>query len=245
MRRAMQMYSPIKAGMIKRNKNLPSQQNMRYEMIFMDERQLMDIVKLQDFIIQSLTDKEIFRTHPADYFRKHLQTENSVIGTFTNEGLIAYSVLYFPGDSEDNFGVDIDLHRDELDKVAHLATVAVHPAYRGNSLQRMMQGIHLEAAREMGFEHACCMVSPKNHSSLQNMFSHGLIIKALKVKFDQRLRYIMHKHLDYPHVICPEEIRIKSSDVEGQICLLKRGYLGFGLIQSPDGFVVSYGRAWA
>ena len=85
------MYSPIKAGMIKRNKNLPSQQNMRYEMIFMDERQLMDIVKLQDFIIQSLTDKEIFRTHPADYFRNHLQTENSVIGTFTNEGLIAYS----------------------------------------------------------------------------------------------------------------------------------------------------------
>ncbi len=112
-------------------------------------------------------------------------------------------------------------------------------------MQRMMQGIHLEAAREMGFEHACCMVSPKNHSSLQNMFSHGLIIKALKVKFDQRLRYIMHKHLDYPHVICPEEIRIKSSDVEGQICLLKRGYLGFRMKQLPDGFVVSYGRAWA
>lgn len=239
------MSSLIKAGTVKKNKDLPSQKNMRYEMRFMDESYLMDIVELQDLIIRDLPDKEIFRTHPPDYFTDHFQIENSTIGTFTNDGLIAYSILYFPGDGKDNFGIDIFLNQDELDKVVHMATVAVHPAYRGNSLQKMLQGVHLEIAKGMGYEHACCMVSPKNRPSLQNIFSNGLVIKALKVKFDHRLRYIMHKHLTLPCTVCPENYRIKSTDVEGQVGLLNQGYLGFRMIELPDGFAVSYGRAWA
>jgi ribosomal protein S18 acetylase RimI-like enzyme len=236
------MSSLIRAGVIKRNKNLSMQQDMRYEMRFLEETHLTDIIELQDIISHSLADKEIFRTQSADYFINHLQTKNSIIGTFTEDGLVAYSVLYFPGDREDNFGIDISLHRDDLDKVVHMASVAVHPAYRGNSLQRIMQGIHLEVAEGMGYEHACCMVSPKNPPSLMNIFSHGLIIKALKLKFDQRLRYIMHKHLKNPDIICPEEFRINSSDVDCQIGLLNRGYIGFRMIELPECFAISYGR---
>ena len=236
------MSSLIKAGMIKKNRDLSTQQNMSYVMSFIDESYLMDIVELQEIIIHSLRDKEIFRTHPPDYFLDHFQMENSTIGTFTSDGLIAYSILYFPGDKEDSFGIDIRLARDELDKVVHLATVAVHPAYRGNSLQKLMQSIHLKMAKQLGYEHACCMVSPKNRPSLQNIFSHGLTIKALKVKFDNRLRYIMHKNLSCPRMDCCEEFRIKSSDVEAQIGLLKMGYQGFRMIDTLEGFTVSYGR---
>ena len=236
------MSSPIKAGTIKRNRNQPSQLDMRYEMRFMDESHLRDIMGLQEVIIQSLADKEIFRTHSPDYFQDHFQIEYSTVGVFTEDGLVAYSVLYFPGEREDNFGSDINLPHDELTKVVHLATVAVHPAYRGNSLQSIMHGIHLEVVKRMGYEHVCCMVSPKNRPSLQNILSHGRTIKALKVKFDWRLRYIMHKNIVRPSIIGPEEIRIRSSDIEGQISLLKRGFLGFRLVELLDGFEVSYGR---
>jgi len=236
------MSSSIKAGIIKRNKNQPLQLDMQYEMRFMDESNLRDIMGLQETIAQNLADKEIFRTHSSDYFQDHFQIENSTVGVFTEDGLIAYSILYFPGEREDNFGSDINLPHDELTKVVHLATVAVHPAYRGNSLQSMMHGIHLEVVKRMGYEHVCCMVSPKNKPSLQNILSHGLIIKALKLKFDLRLRYIMHKNLTSPSIIGPEEIRISSSDIEGQINLLKRGFLGFRLVELSDGFEVSYGR---
>ncbi|NTV28408.1 MAG: hypothetical protein HGA93_07025, partial [Methanothrix sp.] len=125
----------------------------------------------------------------------------------------------------------------------HLATVVVHPAYRGNSLQGMMQGIHLDVAQRMGYEHVCCMVSPKNRPSLQNIFSHGLMIKALKIKFGWRLRYIMHKDLSHPCAFGPEEVRMRSSDLEGQVSLLREGLLGFKLVNLTDGFEVSYGRA--
>ena len=77
-------------------------------------------------------------------------------------------------------------------------------------MQKIMQGIHLEIAQSMGYEHACYMVSPKNRPSLQNIFWHGLMIKALKLKFDHRLRYIMHKNLSHPLRDCHEEFKIKS-----------------------------------
>ena len=48
------MSSLIKAGIIKRNKNQPSQQDIRYEMRFIDESHLRDIMGLQEIIIHSL-----------------------------------------------------------------------------------------------------------------------------------------------------------------------------------------------
>lgn len=229
------------AGWIKKDRSLLSQRDMRYEMRIMNERDLDDIMELQTIAIQSLKDQEVFRTHPADYYLEHFQRGSYVIGTFTDDGLIAYSILYFPGDHEDNFGRDIFLPMDELNKVAQLATVAVHPAYRGNSLQKTMYSVSLDEAKRLGFQHACCMVSPKNHPSLRNIFSQGLFIKSLKMKFNCRLRYIMHKNLDYPHVVCSKEVRIDSTDVAGQISLLKKGFLGFKSAAHHRGFSIFYG----
>ena len=123
------MSSVIEAGRIKRNRGSILQEDVSYEMKFMDEDDLDDMMALQEIIVQNLSDKEIFRTHSPDYFLDHFKVENSVIGIFTDDGLIAYNVLFFPGVDGDNFGTDIDLPNDELDKVVHLETVAVHPAF--------------------------------------------------------------------------------------------------------------------
>jgi GNAT superfamily N-acetyltransferase len=184
------------------------------------------MMSLQEVIIQNLEDKEIFRTHSIDYFKDLFQVEKAAIGAFTEEGLIACSILQFPEEIEDNYGADVNLPIDDLSRVVHLAKVAVHPAFRGNSLQRKLQGIHLEVAREMGCYHACCMVSPKNRHSLQNVFSHGFIIKALKLKFGSRLRYILHKNLLRPNISVPDEIHILSS-VNGNLKFLNSGKIKF------------------
>lgn len=246
------MPSLLKAGVLRKKRNMPfkmnmacentHQENMSYEMRFLDRSHLPDIVKLQETVIRNLGDKEIFRTQPLEFFLEHFNMENSIIGVLTDDGLIAYNVLYFPGDRMDNFGIDIGLDREERNQVVHLATVAVHPAYRGNSLQKLIQGIHLDVAMRLGYEHACCMVSPKNAVSLQNIFSQGLNIKALKIKFDNRLRYILHRHLRSPRMDFLEDFRIKSSDLDAQISLLNGGYLGFRMVETPAGFKISYGR---
>jgi len=235
----------IDAGIIKKNKGSPQEEDAVFEIRYMDEDHLDEMMTLQEIIIQSLADKEIFRTHSVDYFKDLFQVENAAIGAFTDEGLIACSILQFPEKIEDNFGVDVNLPIDDLSRVVHIAKVAVHPAFRGNSLQRKLQGIHLEAARKKGYHHACCMVSPKNRHSLHNIFSHGFTIKALKMKFGSRLRYILHKNLLLPDMSLPDEVQMLSSNIAGQICLLNQGFLGFRLELLRDDFEISYGRVQA
>jgi ribosomal protein S18 acetylase RimI-like enzyme len=232
----------IESGYIKRNKGSCQQADLRYEMRFMDEDNLDEMMNLQEIVVHHLADKEIFRTHSADYFQEHLQIEKSAIGVFCQDGLIAYNILSFPGDSKDNFGHDINLPKGDLPNVVHLATIAVHPDFRGNSLQSKMQNAHLKLIANLGYEHVCCMVSPKNRPSLQNILSQGLIIKALKIKFQWRLRYIMHKNLLNPCLIGPDVVRMDSKDIPGQINLLDRGFQGFHLSKLSDSFEIHYAK---
>ncbi len=232
----------IESGYIKRNKASCLHADLRYEMRFMNEDNLDEMMDLQEIVNHHLDDKEIFRTHSADYFQEHLQVEKSAIGVFCQDGLIAYNILFFPGDGKDNFGIDINLPKEDLPNVVHLATIAVHPNFRGNSLQSKMQNAHLRMIANLGYNHVCCMVSPKNRPSLQNIFSLGLIIKALKIKFQWRLRYIMHKNLLNTCSIGPDVVRVDSKDIPGQINLLDQGFHGFHLSRLSDRFEIHYAK---
>lgn len=239
------MSSVIESGKIMRKRRTPYQDEVYYEMHFLDETYLENMMYLQDIVIHNLQDKEIFRRHSIDYIRDHFKRENSVIGIFTEDGLIAYDVLYFPGAEGDNFGADIKLPVDELNRIVHLETVAVHPDYRGNSLQKRMEEIHLKKIREFDCIHVCCAVSPKNLPSLRNLFSNGLIIKCIKLKFGSRVRFIMHQNILNPIVIAHEEIAVSSLDIECQRDLLNRGFLGYRITNLLGGFGICYGKELA
>ena len=102
---------------IKRNKGSPLQADLSYEMRFVNESNLDEVMDLQEIVIHHLADKEIFRSHSADCFQEHLQMEKSAIGVFCQDGLIAYNIISFPGDGKDNFGLDINLPKDDLANV--------------------------------------------------------------------------------------------------------------------------------
>jgi len=212
---------------------------------------LPDLLSLQNFIAANLPCPEIFMLHDNMYFREALRLGSSVIGVTSEKELIAYSIIRIPGDSDDNLGRDINLLEEELLKVAHLQAVAVHPAYRGNGLQRKLTSAHLRVIEEMGFEHACCTVSPKNPVSLANMLSCGFVIEALHPKMHGWWRYILHKDILNRGPIYGEEpesevwrngIPIQITDIKGQLDLLKRGFKGFKVELHPEGAEVFYAK---
>jgi hypothetical protein len=230
----------IESGVLKRCGPWPEEAH--YQLRFINESRLSEIMELQEVIARHLPDEEMFRLDTAEYFLSHFQAEYSAIAAFTNDRLIAYHFITFPGEDEDNFGRDIGISVEDLSRVAHLETVAVHPDYRGNSLQSIMAGHHLQKLQERGYEHICCTVSPKNHASLQNGFSRGLAIKGLKTKFGWRVRYIMHKNLLHPETFARDEIWMDSSDIAGQKELLARGLCGFKARRQGQMLEVAYGR---
>ena len=251
------MGSLIESGMIRRNKKLSgrgeSEKNdYRYEIKFLSEDSLQDLVSLQNLIAENLPVPEIFRLHDELDFRDIFQSERSLIGVDTEKGLVAYSIIRIPGLAEDNLGRDINLESEEQMKVIHLQATAVHPFFRGNGLQRKLARAHIYEAEKMGYEHIFCTVSPKNPISLHNILSCGFVIRGLIPKYGGWWRYIMHRgtlrtsrisfnaNMETNEVNSinsdmnssdhhGEEIGVRCSDIDGQVNLLKSGFEGFRL----------------
>jgi len=224
-----------------------------YKIKFLQAGSLPELLRLQGIIAANLTCPEVFMLHDDLYLREIMRHERSVIGVTTEEGLIAFSMIRVPGLAHDNLGRDISLPEEELCRVAHLQAAAVHPAYRGNGLQRKLTFAHLGVIEEMGYEHVCCTVSPKNPVSLRNYLSSGLVIEGLRPKMQGWWRFILHKKIRRANCrdlegevnlnesgVHREESRIKISDIDGQLDLLRRGFKGYKIASHPDGVNVFY-----
>lgn len=230
-------------------------EHSHFEIEFLQPGSLPEMLRLQSIIAANLPCPEIFMLHDDPYLREILRHERSVIGVTAKEELIAFSMIRIPGLSADNLGRDINLQEEDMSKVAHLQAAAVHPAYRGNGLQRNLTLAHLSVIEEMGYEHVCCTVSPKNPVSLRNYLSCGLVIEGLRPKMQGWWRFILHKNVRQANSTDPEgavdpnesgvqreESRIVISDIDGQLDLLERGFKGFKIASHPEGVEVFYAK---
>lgn len=219
-----------------------------FEIKFLDASYLDELLELQNIIAANLPCPELFILHDEEYFREVLHLKHSAIGVMIGETLIAFSIIRIPGISAENLGRDISLPEEELTRLAHLQAAAVHPAYRGHGLQRKLTLAHLDVIEEMGFEHACCTVSPKNPVSLGNYLSCGLIIEGLRPKKHGWWRFILHKNIRQANQLANgyipgteiEQKRIAISDISGQLELLSKGFKGFRILHQCEGDQVFY-----
>lgn len=222
------------------------------EMRSLDRSSLPSLWSLQSIIAQNLTHPQVFLLHDREFFLEMLCLPHLAIGIFDHDQLIAYSILRLPESSgaiPDHPGWDIGLPQEDLAKVAHLQTVAVHPAYRGRGLQRWLVRAQIRSAECLGYRHICSTVSPENPVSLANMLSSGLMIVALLPKFQGWWRFILHRDMAMLHPL--REIGLEGeaalraifiSDLEGQANLLREGFKGFKMEMRPEGIFLIYGR---
>lgn len=130
-----------------------------------------------------------------EFYKYHLNKGGKILGCYVNDRLIAYGALIFPGFDNENLGYDLKLEKEELLKVAHLDSVAVHPDYRGNKLQYQLICLLEKIAIEKGYRHLYSTVSPTNKYSINNLLKLGLEIKIEKEKYDGKIRLILYKSL--------------------------------------------------
>ena len=237
------MAEIIKSGEIKKSISEHERINVSYEMRYVDEETLPEILELQDIVRRGLPTFDYFRTDSEDYWHNHFRGYKNVLGVFSEDKLIGYGAISFPGPGEDNFGKDVGLDDNEVSKTAHLETAAINPDYRGNSLQQTIIAIFLKELHERDYVHVCCTTSPKNYPSVKNLMSCGFVVKAIKVKFNGMIRYIMYKNIKHPMAIDPnEEDAVMPVDIERQMRLIKNGYVGFKINKLSEGFEVVFGK---
>ena len=107
------------------------------------------------------------------------------------ERIAAVFCVVYPGMKEFNLGYDLGFSEDDLHRVVHMDTVAVHPDYRGQGLQHRMM---LHAEQELIGRILMCTIHPDNKYSLNNVLKQGYTIKMRVEKYGS-IRYILQKNL--------------------------------------------------
>ena len=171
----------------------------------------------------------------------HIGAKGFIIGTFVQDELIAFRNVYFPDvkDREWNLGYDIGLKGPEdLEQVANLQMICVHPKFRGNSLGRQMNSHAIAIIRRLRrYTHLCATVSPYNYWNVRILLNSGFTIRTLKTKYNGKLRYIVHQNLTRDIESCEnnEQVSVRLTDLESQEKLFHRGFIGVRL-REIEGF---------
>lgn len=105
--------------------------------------------------------------------------------------LAAVFSIVRPGLRDFNLGHEIGLHEEELLRVTHMDTAAVHPDFRGFGLQRRMMA---EAEQVLQGRILLCTIHPENCYSLQNALKLGYRIEKRVGRYGS-VRYVLRKDL--------------------------------------------------
>jgi hypothetical protein len=214
----------------------------QYVICLLSMRELPEIMALQETIVQQLHRSDILQPFSCDFMKQHLNGKGFVLGVFVKSRLVAFRNVYFPDkhDSTWNLGNDIGLGSSELDKVANLQMVCVHPDYRGNALAMRMNRLSLQLIRDNGaHEHVCATVSPYNYWNIRILLNCGFHIKKLKHKYRGKLRYVVHRQLGRPVTFEPgTAIEISLDDFTFQKILMDDGYCGLDIRAKKDHYRV-------
>ena len=108
-----------------------------------------------------------------------------------SDRIAAVFCVVYPGLREFNLGYDLSFSEEDLARVVHMDTAAVHPDYRGHGLQHRMM---LHAEQELEGRILMCTIHPDNCFSLNNVLKQGYTIEKKTEKYGS-IRYILRKDL--------------------------------------------------
>lgn len=197
------------------------------------------VAALQQDVMQQLPEPELFFPLEESEIQEVLSTKGITVGALVDGRLIGFSSILFPGISEDNVGIDLELASEELAKVAYLKAGSIHPDFRGNSLQiQMVLCLWEEALQRKEWVHFCSTVSPKNYASLAIVFGLGLVVVKLKRKYRNYWRYIFYLNKSKPLRLDEKNTEIvRCEDIERQAALLQQGYYGYRFVKDTQSIV--------
>lgn len=214
----------------------------QFEVVYLDETHMDDILALQEKVIPLLADPEFLQPLSKEEFTAILRSDKLMAGIFEKGRLIAFRAMCDPGNDEEHLGLDIGLAEDELPSVLYSEISAVDPEFRGNGLQTYL-GNWLMARMDGRWRYMCTTVAPLNIPSLKDKFALGMKIGGLKRKYGGKLRYILYKPLQGDGFAKTAEMQaVEMADIDAQKKLLAEGWIGGGMEQRGEVWFTLYAK---
>lgn len=152
-------------------------------------------ISLLTMVRDNMEQKEWFYLAPPEVFRE--QMAGGVLELWVamdGDRLAAALDLLHPGLEAYNYGYELGFDREQLWKVVHMDTAAVHPDYRGLGLQRRLLEMAEQEMRGKGETYLLCTIHPDNRFSLNNALKQGYEIQMTGPKYGSR-RHILCKKI--------------------------------------------------
>ena len=242
------MKPGLERGILRVKKGVGKGVERAYVITVLGKSDLPQIMALQAVIVRHLHCSSLLEPFSSEFMREHLGRRGFVLGVLSDGKLVGFRNVYFPvvDDAEWNLGRDIGLAEDQLDKVANLQMVCVHPEYRGNGLALKMNRLALSILRERNrHDHVCATVSPLNIWNLTILLASGFHIRCLKMKYGGKLRYIVYQRLKTPvrfHDAPVVKVALNALDTQKQ--LLDAGYCAVDLVSMDPMAVQNASEVW-
>lgn len=200
------------------------------------------IEQLQHEVYESLHDRSILQPLCTEEFEYILNGNGLMIGAYVEDELIAFRALLNPPIDDEHLGYDCDIAEAQFHRVLYQEISNVSPKYQGYGLQKMLAKVIMNHIDLASYDYVCSTVKPYNIPSLKDKFSQGLVIKGLKIKYVDKLRYIFYKDLQHEQRAFTEKKSVSMADTEEQQILLKQGFLGTSMYEKQHDWFVVYER---
>ncbi|MGG2057624.1 GNAT family N-acetyltransferase [Lysinibacillus pakistanensis] len=206
----------------------------------LDLQHLQEIENLQVEVYESLVDQSILQPLTSEEFEYILKGNGMMIGAYVGQELIAFRALLNPPVDNEHLGYDCGITEEAFNRVLYQEISNVSPKYRGFGLQKILANIIMSQIDLAKYDYVCSTVKPYNIPSLKDKFAQGLVVKGLKIKYVDKLRYIFFKDLRQELPIFKEKKTISMDDTVGQQQLLKQGYTGTSMYEDQNDWLVVY-----
>lgn len=206
----------------------------------LSEAELPVILALQQVVVDNLEDKRVLQPLSEVEFLNILGGNGLMIGVYEAGQLVAFRALLKPDVAEaEHLGEDVGAA--DFARVLYQEVSVVHPAMRGKGLQQQMGEFIMAQVDTSLYDWVCATVMPLNIASMKDKLAQGLFIRALKLKYGGKLRYVFGKDLRSAEAtVFVERELIAMADTEGQQKLLVQGFVGTGMKLVENEWLVQY-----
>jgi GNAT superfamily N-acetyltransferase len=153
------------------------------------------VVALRDTVLRRLPDPDFYVREDDEetFVRGHLSGFGESLGYFIGDELVAYLALTtdLAASGED---VEFAVYEPTSEDVVFAAAM-VNPAYQGHSLHRAGIARHIAIAENRGARRGFAQISPRNHRSLRNYFTHGFRCTKAVTYPDGRRRLLVERDM--------------------------------------------------
>lgn len=150
------------------------------------------VCALMAVVAAACPDRALFVPDDAETVARHITEEGFTVLAVDDLEVVGFCIVRVPGDAPDNLAAAAGLPPG---RVAHVESVAVHPAHRGAGLQRVMVAEAERVLAGRGLWWATCTVAPGNTASLRSFDRLGYRVVVTVPKYGGLLRHVLVKEL--------------------------------------------------